>query len=278
MFEDRDKWVIGWSSGENAKVYSNLLGGAKEKDIIIELFIYADREKSDHHLLNSLGIVKMIYTEATKDKPFLFSKIYMSNAFNEGIVVIPQVEHPLNEPGESDFLGNSDVGNTGIILNGGQCKYTEDSLNFVFKGRIENDRLVKGKTIGLSFDYEGDFDDDTLITGDINYQFVDNWHFKGKIVKKAISGKGELKHFDNEGKLLEKIEGNWNYGVHESKKYMIIYGDAGERTLRLVLVTLREVDPSFDPNKKYEALSVFKFKDVVIRSCQFQGKLFKGNI
>jgi hypothetical protein len=119
----------------------------------------------------------MIYTESTNDKPFLFGKIYMGNAFNEGPVVIPQVEHPLNLPPESE--GESAVGNTGIILNGGVCKYTEDSLNFVFNGKIENDKLVQGKITGASFEIEGDFDDDTLIKGKLSYFFADNWKFTG---------------------------------------------------------------------------------------------------
>ena len=124
--------------------------------------MFVDRENSDHNLVNSIGIVKAEFRSDDPDHPHLYGKIYMSNAYNEGSVVIPMYEHPANElrgmPGGSD--------DSEIILMGRECTYIEGTLNFRYTGRIENDKLKEGEMVSSAFKLKGVFDDDTLINGD----------------------------------------------------------------------------------------------------------------
>jgi hypothetical protein len=240
------------------------MGDTEGKEVKVKYYIFADREKSDHHLLNSLGVIKLLYTEETKENPFIFGKIFMGNAFNEGRVVIPFFNHALNEKEEE---------NNGVILNGDYCKYTEDSLNFSFYGKIEHDRLIEGKMIGASLCLNGKFDDDTMIEGTVFYQFVDGWQFTGKMSKKSINGPGLLQKMSKTGKEEERIEGEWTNGVHESKGHIIVYGDEAERAIRMVYISIS------DPNRVEKLNSPdakITLTECLVRSSMFQGTLFRG--
>lgn len=110
-------------------------------------FLFVDRESSDHNLVNSVGIVKAEFREEDPEHPYLYAKIYMSNAYNEGKVVIPHFDHPANNlrgiPGGPD--------ESEIILMGDQCVYIEETLNFMYTGKIESDKLKEGKVRGSAF-------------------------------------------------------------------------------------------------------------------------------
>jgi hypothetical protein len=89
------------------------------------------------------------------------------------------------------------------------------------------------------------------------------------MTKKSVNGEGVLIQYDKHNKVIKKIEGTWDCGIHESKKFMIIHGDAAERGIRLVLVSLDKPAENIEENTNDEASINQQLENAVVRSSQF---------
>ena len=199
-------------------------------------FLFVDRESNDHNLLNSVGIVKAEFRVDEPEAPYLYAKIYMSNAYNEGKVVIPHFENQAND--SRGLPGGPDESE--IILFGDSCVYIEETLNFKYTGKIENDKLKQGEVKSSVLYLNGFFDDDTLIEGDFECKFAGGWQIKqGKFQNGTLEGDAVLlKISEISGSIETTIDGRWNSGVHESGKFAIAYTDKGMRSTRVALLLL----------------------------------------
>lgn len=210
-----------------------------------DFYIYADKERMDHHLVNSLGFVVIKKGEVEQK----YGKIFMGNAYNEG--------HLLTNFGDS---GN-------VTLHGDNAIYKEDSLNFHFLGEIKGDRLIEGKLEGSYCSFEGKFNDDVFLEGKGKFIFEDNFIFEGFFKNGAPQGEGTLITPDR-----GTLRGEWENGVlNPERKFMILTGDKRMRTIRCVLIEC--LDGESIPELKEE---VVKLKNSIVRTNNYSKIVFKG--
>ena len=248
----RDKFIINHDKNPNSASND------------FQFYIYADRERTDHQLVNSVSLVKFEVDAEGKRTGNQYGKIYMGRAYNEGPV------HMKNPEEEA------------ITLHGDRCRYEEESLNFYFDGEIRSDKLVNGEITGSYCKIKGEFDDDNLTEGEIRMTYVDGFEFEGHVHNYCVNGPGKLTL--PSGEVLER---DWRDGVMlPERSFMITSGDSKLRTIRCVLVEVTDPEKNPIPDIKYDdtlkELTYDKYeiilKDAIIRSSSYIGVKYNGQV